>query len=52
MSQGGMGGGYGSPALQIALCYLDELAWQQAVWTYAQSRTAYREAWDAANREG
>lgn len=51
MSQGGMGGGYGSPALQIALCFLDELAWQQAVWAFAQGRSAYREAWQASNKE-
>ena len=50
MSQGGMGGGYGSPALQIATCYLDELAWQQAVWSFAQGRMAYKEAWDAGNK--
>ena len=50
MSSGGMGGGYGSPAVQVALCYLDELAWQQALWTYAQGRTAWREAWDMGQK--
>lgn len=50
MSQGGMGGGYGSPALQLALCFLDELAWQQAVWTFAQGRSAYREVWDKQHK--
>lgn len=46
-----MGGGYGSPALQVALCFLDELAWQQAVWLFAQGRVAYREAWDTNSRK-
>ena len=50
MSSGGMGGGYGSPAVQAALCYVDELAWQQALWTFAQGRAAYREAYDLASR--
>lgn len=50
MSSGGMGGGYGSPALQVAHCYVDELAWQAAVWTFAQGRSAYREAWDLSNK--
>jgi hypothetical protein len=50
MSQGGMGGGYGSPALHIVSCTLHELAWQQAVWSFAQGRMAYEEAWDASYR--
>lgn len=41
-----MGGGYGSPALQVALCFIDELAWQQAVWTFAAARSADREAYE------
>lgn len=45
-----MGGGYGSPALMVAGLYLDELAWQQAVWTYAQGRAAYRDAYDLSSR--
>ena len=47
-----MGGGYGSPALQVALCFVDELAWQQAVWTFAQARSAYREAYELAHKDG
>ncbi|CAM3266042.1 hypothetical protein DESA109040_05880 [Deinococcus saxicola] len=52
MSQGGgMGaGGYGSPALQLAHCTLDQLAWQQAVWTFSQARGTYREAWDLEHK--
>lgn len=52
MSQGGGmgGGGYGSPALQIALCTLDQLAWQHAVWTFAQARGMYREAHDLTHK--
>ncbi|MDV6376249.1 hypothetical protein [Deinococcus arenicola] len=50
MSQGGMGGGYGSPAVQLALCTVDQLAWQHAVWTFAQARTMMREAWDLTHQ--
>lgn len=50
MSSGGMGGGYGSPAVALALCYVDELAWQQALWTFAQGRQAFSEANDLAQR--
>lgn len=52
MSSGGMGGGYGSPALQLAFCTLDQLAWQQAVWLFAQGRGAYREAYDLMSKGG
>ncbi len=47
-----MGGGYGSPALMAAHLYVDELAWQQAVWTYARGRELYREAHDLSSRSG
>lgn len=50
MSQGGMGGGYGSPALQLALCTIDQLAWQQALWTFAQGRAAYQQVHDIEGR--
>ena len=46
-----MGGGYGSPAVQLAVCTLDELAWQQAVWTYAQGRAAFQTTWELHHKE-
>ena len=40
------------PSLMEMLCQpIDEICFQVAVWTYAQGRDNYREAWDIGQKK-